>query len=114
MFERPSDMVEKVYKGDSLLWSVGGRRPTPREEWETPVLFGSGEHGRTTSLREYKLDQLQNDAKYKDIDSSKMPPIPIEHEPPTGRKRMADGHHRLAYAEAKKMPWVPVTHRRGW
>lgn len=122
MFMTPDELIDTAHKMDSEFFSVGAtkQRKSPREQWEHP---SSGEAKVTgqdpfvfpRSLRQQKLDELAETPRYRSAFEGK----PYETMPPVELLRLhrnqdapflREGHHRLALAEAKKIPYLAVTH----
>lgn len=110
MFMTPTEIIDTVHKGDSRLFPS---RKTPREQWEQP---GSGYTG---SLREDKLRALKGGyGKEFDQPWETAPPVDIRHKNrtdlATGERTvipvLQNGHHRLAVAEQRNIPYMAVKH----
>lgn len=107
MFMSPDEIIDYAHKGDS---AISG---TPREEWEA---LGSSTHGPNTSLRGEKLADLDpGGSHYEKFYGHKSwlsaPPIRIYHGfSSTADKWLAEGHHRLAFAEKHDIPLIAVRH----
>lgn len=97
MFMSPDEIIDRYHKGDSAISA------TPREEWESP---GSG-YEPGTSLKGSKLSALAKPSYQKNFDRPWVtaPPVKV-----FANKHLGDGHHRLAYAEKNKIPFMAVRH----
>lgn len=102
MFMTPGEIIDTTQKADYRP-PLGERSGTPREQWEKKNYYGS-----KRSLKDEKTEDLISRDKYKFVTRESMPPVSIRHT--ATMKHLTDGHHRLAFAELDKMPWVPVTH----
>lgn len=123
MFMTPDEIIDTVHKNDSRL---SGHMWSPRAQWEHPESgYDYKNSAADVSLRQEKLGRLeQNEHVKKDFNRSWLsaPPVEIFHAPESGRfpsgrksawqpgKTLTEGHHRLAYAEQKKIPYIAVTH----
>lgn len=106
MFMSPDELIDSTNKMDSSDYNpfMNTATATPREQW----------HG----VREEKLDDIEHDPHYQhafdhpSLDT--MPPVELTHYR-TGSRRpvLSQGHHRLALAEARKVPFIAVLHHRG-
>lgn len=110
MFMTPDEVIDSADKLDSALHSRyhGEDSPHPREQWERP-----NQHG--VSLRDYKRAALRSDNSGKKEKFNRSwdtaPPVELAHY--GSRKTLVDGHHRLAWAEMRKIPYMAVTHHEG-
>lgn len=108
MFMETKDIIDKFDKGDS------GLAGTPRQQWEEK----DPDYGM--SLREMKLHDLatphpsngSQQAYFQDRRKrGTLPPVTLGSLGIRGRvPQLGDGHHRLAFAEANKVPFLPVKH----
>lgn len=121
MFMTPDELIDTTNKRDSEFYDMYDQkgRGTPRQQWEHPHSGEASVHGeepfvRNRSLRQQKLDRLATMDNYRDIREKPyetMPPVELTHYGWGSRRpQLSQGHHRLAHAEAKKIPYLAVTH----
>jgi hypothetical protein len=114
MFMSPDEVIDGAWKGDS---HIDRGRNTPRQQWERPDPGGIVE---TESLRDRKLRQI-TERTDEDEEHGLTPytdrlkagaPVKLFHDEETygAHPILDDGHHRLAYAERNKTPYIAVQH----
>lgn len=114
MFMTPDELIDSTNKLDSRFFDPYENRASasPRHQWEAEH---SSRYGRE-SLREEKLEDL--DTSHREVFEGKpfetMPPVELVHYR-SGSKRpmLSQGHHRLALAEDRRIPFMAVLHHRG-
>ena len=122
MFMTPDEIIDRTNKLDSRYYDPYDNRAegaSPRFQWEdprggTPSVHGEEPFVRSRSLREEKLAGIEKRPDFeKPFDT--MPPVELTHYRRYGSKRplLSQGHHRLAWAEKKKIPYIAVTHHIG-
>lgn len=111
MFMTPDEIIDTADKLDSPHHNRydPSSSPHPREQWER-----DNQHG--VSLRDYKRGALRSDnsgkkEKFEGRSWDTAPPVELAHY--GNRATLVDGHHRLAWAEMRKIPYMAVTHHEG-
>jgi hypothetical protein len=118
MFMSPDELIDTTNKLDSRFYDPYENTASagPREQWE-------GQHSSRyptapgMSLREEKLGDFEHPEYEHDFKKplASMPPVELMHYRAAGSRRpqFNDGHHRLAWAEARKIPYMAVVHQIG-
>lgn len=109
MFMSPAEVIDKAHKVDYTGWDKDDI--SPRQQWENKR-HPTGE----PSLRENKLDDLQGERRgyfsgrsMEQRPYETMPPIKL-HKDEAGKTHLKDGHHRLAWSEHERVPFMAVEH----
>ena len=113
MFMHTDDIVNTVRKGDSGL-----DKASPRDQWEAPGgadVYGHEWEGK--SLRQKKTADLLHGGshhhKFYGRDWDTAPPVTLWHPrnyESTHGPELAEGHHRLAWAQMHGYQWMAVEH----